>query len=117
MKRPTYKSIQEAAKKSKRAAIKNSIQKYLYLMGLSPKQVRTLPKSSLHNCALCLRYNGDSNNCCPLQLNCDGCIPEYQSMCAAWRHYRKPEIFHNSEQYYYKFITYATKIYLKLLEL
>lgn len=114
MKRPTYKSIREAAKKSKRAAIKSGIQKYLYLMSLSPEQVKKLPAKFLreNGCAICLR-NTNSDNC-PLKLNCNGCIDEWQKMYSAWKDCCG---FYSTNETYHKFITYTTKIYLKLLEL
>ncbi len=115
MKRPTYESIREAAKKSKRAAIKSSREKYLYLLSLTPEQLRKIRFKFLEagGCAICLRYD---NVGCPLKCNCgsSGCVVEWQHMKRAWENHCAYEY---ADEYYYKFITYAAKIYLKLLEL
>ena len=115
MKRPTYISIREAAKKSKRAAIKSGIQKYLYLMSLSPGQLKKLPENFIRQqgCAICERYVGTKK--CPLFPGCgSNCIDEWKEMYSAWSSHRNNTY---SDFDYHKFITYATKIYLKLLEL
>lgn len=109
MKRPTYKSIRKAAKKSKRAAIKSGIQKYLYLMSLTPEQVKKLSDKFLteDGCAICIRYMNTEN--CPFKPGCRApswCIPEWGKLKDA-----------HTDEDYHKFITYATKIYLILLEL
>ncbi len=121
MKRPTYKSIQEAAKKSKRAAKKSSLQKYLYLLQLSPDEVKNISLKFLcsDGCAICVRYDGTKR--CPLDVNCNGdCIDEWNDMKNAWeghRNYSKEFSTYPDDYYYNKFIAYATKVYLKLLEL
>lgn len=116
MKRPTYESICEAAKKSKRAAIKSSREKYVYLMSLTPAQLKKISLTFLETdgCAICLRYTRN----CPLKPSCPdgyGCISEWQDMKSAWENYCDSPSW--KDQYYYEFITYAAKIYLKLLEL
>jgi len=121
MERPTYKSIQEAAKKSKRAAIKSSKEKYLYLLSLTSGQLKRIPEEFLREsgCAICIRHTNSLTNKlrnkCPFKLNCYGnCIKEWVKMYKAWDVHCTVTY---TDEYYYKFITYAAKIYLKLLEL
>ena len=117
MRRPTYKSIEEAAKKSKRAAIKSSREKYLYLLSLTPKGLKRVSEKFLREegCAICVRITIPKKNC-PLKLNCRGnCVDEWTNMYSAWNCHKSG--FTNDDSNYYKFITHATKIYMKLLEL
>ncbi len=113
MKKPTYKSIEEAAKKSKRAAIKSGKQKYLYLMSLTQDQVKKLSQKFLQHdgCAVCLRYRNGKN--CPFEFDCQGCISEWQNMFRAWTDFKR----HGLTDDYHEFITYAAKVYLKLLRI
>lgn len=118
MRRPTYKSIRDAAKKSKRAAIKSSQQKYLYLLGLSSKQVKGLSRRFLQQsgCAICIRYV--ENGRCPLAPNCYGdCIIEWQEMMAGSDRLCEPLNSHLHKDCYHKFLVNAAKIYIKLMEL
>lgn len=118
MRRPTYESIREAAKRSKRAAIKSSLQKYTYLLSLSSDEVKKLSLKFLcrDGCAICMRY--DSSHKCPLELDCKGyCITEWGRMRIAWENLRNADIYDDTDAYYYKFLAYAAKIYIKLLEL
>lgn len=116
MKRPTYELIREAAQKSKRAAVKSSREKYLYLLQLSPEELKRISLKFLcsDGCAICIRYDGTGE--CPLLSNCDGdCISEWNVMRFAWENYCDPVTSNSS--HYFEFITYVAKIYLKLLEI
>lgn len=117
MKRPSYSLIHTAARESKRAAIKSSREKYLYLLQLSPKGLKRIPQKFLQECgcAICMR-SGSRKMACPLKLNCFGvCIPEWEKMFNAWEKHKTA--IPDYDSYYCEFITYAAKIYLKLLEI
>ncbi|HDY86675.1 MAG TPA: hypothetical protein ENH82_00995 [bacterium] len=115
MRRPTYKSIKEAAKKSQRAALDSSIEKYVYLLQLSMNEVWKLPVKVLcdRGCAICLRYRHVEKTC-PLNTNCKGdCIPEWKEMVVAKEAIRADAGLES----YYKFMYYAGQILVKLLRL
>ncbi len=113
MKRPTYKSIKEAAEKSKRAALDSSIQKYVYLLSLTPDEIRALPSKFLdeNGCAICQRDTAGKR--CPLKHPCDGvCTSDYNIMKLVFR-----KRFNSNEYKHYKFMYYAGRILIKLLRL
>ena len=116
MKRPTFKSIKEAAKKSKRAAIKSGLDKYMYLMSLTEDEVRKLTSKFLgmEGCAVCLRYSGASYPCPLRDKKCiGGCISDWTQLNA--QHSLLEET--DCDYYYQRFIFYAVQIYVKLLKL
>lgn len=125
IKRPTYKSIQIAAKKSKRAALKLSIDKYLYLMTLTPKQIKKLPKNYLYQegCAICIRYLY-TNYPCPLKgcLCTDSCIREWVDLTNAQESIRDSEQvscnipWSHGDYDLLKFRAAVSQIYVKLMK-
>ena len=117
MKRPTYKSIREAARKSDRAALDSSIQKYLYLLQLSISRVRNLSERFLadNGCAMCQRHPTDPRSC-PLKKRCKGdCIPEWKYMNSAKNRLSAFPCLQPTDEYN-EFMYNASKILTKLLK-
>ncbi len=117
MKRPTYKEIKAAGKKSKRAALDMSIRKYVYLLQLTLEEVRKLDRKFLEyrGCSMCTRYD-KGDYACPLPgRKCNGtCIPEWQKMTAS---HAQIKIYFSPEASYYEFMYYAGQTLIKLLKL
>jgi len=121
MKPVTQKQVKEAAQKSKRAAVKISIEKYIYLIICSIDKLKKLPDDFLYGCycGLCKRYIKEGKNC-PLKKNCEGmCIDEWGKMKRAYDIIiANSEIFLKDKSYYYnKFLFNAIQILRKLIDI
>ena len=117
MKRPTYKEIREAGKKSKQAALDMSIRKYVYLLQLTAKEVQKLSRKFLESdgCSMCIRYDKCNYACPLLGRKCDNyCTPEWSKMTNA---YRNTKVCWPNENYYYAFKYYAGQTLIRLLKL
>lgn len=117
LKRPTYKSIKLAAETSDRTALDSSIEKYIYLLSLSRRELKQLDDRYLHSegCALCKRYCDRSyNGRCPLNGEyCEGhCMKEWQHMVAAHDHF-----LYGDKQSYFSFRYFAAIILAKLINI